>query len=74
MQSWIPARLHFAGATLFVLGATAAVASAQDKLLRWHDSLDRGAASRPRIGKTAVRRFSLCPLTRLLDVGWAGCP
>jgi hypothetical protein len=51
MQSWIRARLHLVGATLFALGATVAVASAQEKILRWHDSLDRGAQTARESGK-----------------------
>jgi len=34
-----------------VLAATAAWATAQDKLLRWHDNLERGAAAARSSGK-----------------------
>jgi hypothetical protein len=35
----------------YILGAMSTVASAQEKLLRWHDSLERGAECARESGK-----------------------
>jgi len=49
--SSIPRRIQFPAVAALALFSVASFASAQDKVLRWHDSLDRATAAARTTGK-----------------------